>query len=138
MAHHKKKKTEQQPDKMDQLINLVSWIVSEMKTMKQDIDNLKDWQQTQIKEEALNPDAIIEPDDSSIWNVQRETPYKVIPIQAIVRDMSYLNIADAPNWGVKKIYMWIWRTFKNKAEATAYLDRMKKSNPGQQYDIFPV
>jgi hypothetical protein len=34
--------------------------------------------------------------------------------------------------------MWIWRTFKNKAEATAYLDRVKANNPWQQYDIFPV
>jgi len=116
----------------------VSWLATEMKNMKQDIDNLKSWQQTQIKPEALNPDDIIEPDNSSIWNVQRETPYKVIPIAAIRRDESYVNIQDAPNGGMKKIYMWIWRTFKNKAEAVAYLDRVTKSNPGQQYDIFPV
>ena len=106
-----------------------------MKTIKQDVDNLKN---KEIKQEALQPDAVIEPDNSSIWNVQRETPYKVIPIQAIIRDESYVNLKDAPNGGMKKIYMWIWRTFKNKAEATAYLDRVKKTNPGQQYDIFPV
>lgn len=116
----------------------MSWLATEMKNMKQDIDNLKSWQTTQIKPEALNSDDIIEPDNSSIWNVQRETPYKVIPIQAIIRDESYVNIKDAPNGGMKKIYMWIWRTFRNKADATAYLDRVKKSNPGQQYDIFPV
>ena len=135
MAHHKKKTTEQQPDKMDQLINLVTWLATEMKTIKQDVDNLKN---QSIKPEALKPDEIIEPDKSSIWQVQRETPYKVIPIEKIVRDESYVNIKDAPNWWIKKIYMWIWRTFKNKADATAYLDRMKKSNPGQQFDIFPV
>lgn len=135
MAHHKKKTTEQQPDKMDQLISLVTWLATEMKTIKQDVDNLKN---KEIKQEALQPDAVIEPDNSSIWNVQRETPYKVIPIQAIIRDESYVNLKDAPNGGMKKIYMWIWRTFKNKAEATAYLDRVKKTNPGQQYDIFPV
>ena len=135
MAHHKKKTTEQQPDKMDQLISLVTWLATEMKNIKQDVDNLKN---KEIKQEALQPDAIIEPDNSSIWNVQRETPYKVIPIQAIIRDESYVNLKDAPNGGMKKIYMWIWRTFKNKAEATAYLDRVKKTNPGQQYDIFPV
>lgn len=137
MAHHKKK-TEQQPDKMDQLISLVTWLATEMKNIKQDVDNLKIWQQTQIKPEALKPDAVIESDSSSIWNVQRETPYKVIPIASIIRDESYVNINDAPNWWVKKIYMWIWRTFKNKAEAVAYLERVKQSNPGQQYDIFPV
>ena len=122
---------------MDQLISLVTWLATEMKNIKQDVDNLKNWQ-TEIKQEALNPDAVIEPDNSSIWNVQRETPYKVIPIASIIRDESYVNISDAPNGGMKKIYMWIWRTFKNKAEAVAYLERVKQSNPGQQYDIFPV
>lgn len=113
-------------------------MATEVKTIKQDVDNLKKWETQQIKPEALNPDDIIEPDNSSIWNVQRETPYKVIPIAAIRRDESYVNIQDAPNGGMKKIYMWIWRTFRNKAEATAYLDRVKKNNPWQQYDIFPV
>jgi hypothetical protein len=37
--------------------------------------------------------------------VQRETPYKVIPIAAIRRDESYVNPKDAPNGGIKKIYM---------------------------------
>lgn len=129
MAHTK--------NKMDQLISLVSWLAAEIKSIKEDVDNLKN-QDTTIKPEALKPDAIIEPDNSSVWNVQRETPYKVIPIQSIIRDEWYLNPADSPTGGVKKIYMWTGRTFKNKAEATAYLDRAKKANPGQQYDIFPV
>jgi len=137
MAHHKKKQTEQQPDKMDQLINLVAWLATEMKNIKQEVDNLKSWN-VENKAEAIEPDSIIQPDQSSIWNVQRETPYKVIPIAAIRRDESYVNPKDAPNGGIKKIYMWIWRTFKNKAEATAYLDRVKANNPWQQYDIFPV
>lgn len=133
MAHNKKKvKTD---DKMDQLISLVSWLATEIKNIKQEVDDMKN---QEIKPEALSPDAVIESNESSIWKVERETPYKVIPIQAIIRDEWYVNPADAPNGWVKKIYMWMWRTFKNKAEATAFLDRMKTSNPWQQYDIFPV
>lgn len=132
MAHNKKK-----DDKMDQLISLVTWLATEMKSIKQDVDNLKS-QDTTIKQEALKPDAIIEPDNSSIWKVERETPYKVIPIQAIIRDEWYLDPRYSPNNWMKKIYMWTGRTFRNKKEATDYLERAKKSNPGQQYDIFPV
>lgn len=131
MAHNKKKQP--QSDKMDQLINLVSWLANEMKNIKQEVDNIKNWNKT----EAIEPDAVLQL-DSSVWNVQRETPYKVIPIAAIRRDEWYVNPKDAPNGGIKKIYMWTWRTFRNKAEATAYLDRVKANNPWQQYDIFPV
>lgn len=133
MAHNKKKV--KSDDKMDQLISLISWLATEIKNIKQEVDDMKN---QEIKPEALNPDAVIEPNESSIWKVERETPYKVIPIQAIIRDEWYVNPADAPNGWIKKIYMWMWRTFKNKAEATAFLDRMKMSNPWQQYDIFPV
>lgn len=135
MAHNKKKARNE--DKMDQLISLVSWLATEIKNIKQEVDDIKK-ESNEIKPEALKPDAIIDPSESSIWKVERETPYKVIPIQAIIRDEWYVNPADAPNWWIKKIYMWVWRTFRNKEEATAFLDRAKANNPWQQYDIFPV
>lgn len=133
MAHRKKKNNQepvveqtQAPDKIDQLISLVWWLANELKNVKQELNEVK-----QMKQPAKEPDEIIEPAKP----IERETPYKVIPIEKIVRDESFLD----PNlqW-VKKIYMWIWRTFKNKRDAVDYLERMKKTNPWMQYDIFPV
>lgn len=144
MAHHKKKPTEQQPDKMDQLINIVTWLANEVKNMKQELAEVKSWTTTQAPE-------VIQPWDNAMdeleynkkfkWGiswavtVQRETPYKVIPIESIVRDMSYL---DPKYQGIKKIYRWIGKTFPNKKLATEYLERAQRMNPWTQYDIFPV
>lgn len=97
-----------------------------MKTMKQELDEVKNEKQLPAPTKE-----VIELKDEP----KRETPYKVIPIEKIVRDESFVD--PRLQW-VKKIYMWIWRTFKNKAEAVDYLERMKKANPWMQYDIFPV
>lgn len=73
-----------------------------------------------------------------IWWVitkQRDVPYKVIPIESIVRDEWFV---DPWRQWVKKIYRGMWRTFPNKKLATEYLDRVQKANPWTQYDIFPV
>lgn len=117
MAHQKK------DNKLDKLIDIVWSLADEMKSMKSEIDSLK-WKK---KDEPI----IIEP----LEEVKRETPYKVIPIQSIIRDEWYTD--PSMQW-LKKIYMWLGKTFKNKEEASLYLDRMKRSNPWQQYDIFPV
>ena len=149
MAHHKKKQVEQQPDKMDQLIDLVASLTTELKNVKQELNEVKSNKTSNTIE--LEMPQVIEPWDKamdeleynqkfrgSIWwavTMQRETPYKVIPIESIIRDESFVD----PNrqW-IKKIYRGMWRTFPNKKLATEYLERVQKANPGQQYDIFPV
>ena len=148
MAHHKKKPTEQQPDKMDQLIDIVTSLASEVKNMKQEIADVKANANTTLE---ISTPEVIQPWDKAmddleynqkfrggIWwavTIQRETPYKVIPIESIIRDEWFVD----PNrqW-IKKIYRGMWRTFPNKKLATEYLERVQKANPGQQYDIFPV
>lgn len=105
MAHQKK------DNKLDKLIDIVWSLADEMKSMKSEIDSLK-WKK---KDEPI----IIEP----LEEVKRETPYKVIPIQSIIRDEWYTD--PSMQW-LKKIYMWLGKTFKNKEEASLYLDRMKR------------
>ena len=116
-------------DKMDQLLNIVTWLATEVKNMKQEIAEVKAW--------AIVPQQpeVIEPTGWAI-EVQRPTPYKVIPIESIIPDEWYLD--PGHQWMMKKIYRWTWITFKTKAEAVEYLNRMQQRNPGQQYDIFPV
>lgn len=117
-------------DKMDQLLNLVWWLVNEMKEMKWDIEKLKweqnEWEVVELKDEENQEDIHFE---------QKEAPYKVIPIEKIVRDESFI---DPSLQGEKKIFMGRWQTFKNKKDAIAYYERVTKNNPGIQYDIFPV
>ena len=118
---------------MDQLLNLVWSLASELKSVKEELNEVKS-AGTAI---VAKPPEIIEP-WAHIEEVKREVPYKVIPIESIIRDESYVNLRDAPNGWIKKIYRWLWRTFPNKKLATEYLDAAKKRNPWQQYDIFPV
>lgn len=125
MAHAKK------DNKLDQLLDIVGWLATEIKTMKEEINSIKQAGPVESKQEwPLEWEIVIDEAKD-----KRETPYKVIPIQSIIRDEWYV---DPAMQGLKKIYMGMWRTFKNKKDATDYLDRMKKTNPGQQYDIFPV
>ena len=149
MAHHKKKQVEQQPDKMDQLIDLVASLTTELKNVEAELNEVKSNKTS--NELELEMPQVIEPWDKSmedieynkkfrggIWwtvTIQRETPYKVIPIESIIRDESFVD--PSRQW-IKKIYRGMWRTFPNKKLATEYLERVQKSNPGQQYDIFPV
>lgn len=123
----------------DELLSMVWTLVSELKSMKTEMEELKNKTLSSSKAEEWE---VLELRDKNelLEEIQkaaekRETPYKVIPIQSIIRDESYMD--PSLQW-IKKIYMWMWRTFKNKEEATKYLDRMKESNPWIQYDIFPV
>jgi len=142
MAHNKKK-NDQQTDKMDKLIDLVAWLATEVKNMKQELNEVKSWNiqpQVEIIPEVISAEDMEYQKKFQWWlwwsvEVKRETPYKVIPIESIVRDESYLD--PSRQW-IKKIYRWIGKTFPNKKLATEYLEAAQKRNPGQQYDIFPV
>lgn len=114
---------------MDQLLNIVTWLATEVKNMKQEIAEVKAWAIVPQQPEVIEPVG---------WatEVQRPTPYKVIPIESIIPDEWYLD--PAHQWMTKKIYRWTGITFKTKAEAVEYLNRMQQRNPWQQYDIFPV
>lgn len=142
MAHKKKKPNEvieQKTDKMDQLIDLVAWLATEVKNMKQELNEVKSWAITPKGPEIISPEEWEYQEKFRWWfwsvEAKRETPYKVIPIEAIIRDESYLD--PSRQW-MKKIYRWIGKTFPNKKLATEYLEAAQKRNPGQQYDIFPV
>lgn len=141
MAHRKKKNNEtaiqpQQLDKMDQLIALVWGLANELKNVKQELNDVKAWNIVpQWPEVVSSEDYAKMNEPQKVVEVVRETPYKVIPIESIIRDEWYLD--PAHQW-IKKIYRWMWRTFKNKLEATNYLEWVKKHNPWTQYDIFPV
>lgn len=144
MSHNKKKQTEQQPDKMDQLLSMMAWLATEVKSMRQELDEVK-------ANKASDKPKVIEPDSADAEEYEydkkfrtplngastdkREQPYKVIPIEAIRRDMSY---QDPRYQWIKKIYRWIGKTFPNKQLATEYLERAQRNNPGTQFDIFPV
>lgn len=121
----------------DSLKDMLGTLISEIKTMKEEINELKNnkWQVIDSNEVPL------ELKDQNDINKMfkdlptRETPYKVMTIQSVIQDESYVD----PSLGwVKKIYTWLGKTFKNKEEAFAYVERMKSLNPWQQYDVFPV
>lgn len=136
MAHKKKQTGSQQNDKMDQLIDIVAWLATEIKNIKQEINEVKSWAIVPQKPEVLEPWEY----QGMVWwratiEVKREVPYKVIPIEAIIPDEWYLD--PLRQW-MKKIYRGIGKTFPNKKLATEYLEAAKKRNPWQQYDIFPV
>lgn len=141
MAHRKKKNNEtaiqpQQLDKMDQLIALVWGLANELKNVKQELNDVKAWNIVPQWPEVVSAEDYAKMNEpQKVVEVVRETPYKVIPIESIIRDEWYLD--PARQW-IKKIYRWMWRTFKNKLEATNYLEWVKKHNPWTQYDIFPV
>ena len=141
MAHRKKKNNEtaiqpQQIDKMDQLIALVWGLANELKNVKQELNDVKSWNIVPQWPEVVSAEDYAKMNEpQKVIEVARETPYKVIPIESIIRDEWYLD--PSRQW-IKKIYRWLWRTFKNKLEATNYLEWVKKHNPWTQYDIFPV
>lgn len=94
--------------------------------MKEEIAEVKSW--------AVAPEPqLIAPEDA-YREVPRAQPYKVIPIDKIIPDAGKPEEPGA----IKKIYQWIWRTFKSKDEAMNYLAAVQKRNPWMQYDIFPV
>jgi len=128
MAHRKKKTNPEQPSQMDQILWAINTLAGELKTMKTEIQELKSWQQIVPKDTAVQPDAVIDTSTSHL-----ETPWKVVQIEKIVEDESFVWEHRS-----KKIYSGLGRTFKNKAEASAYYDRVTKNNPWAKYDIYPV
>lgn len=113
---------------MDQLLNIVTWLATEIKNMKTEIAEVKS------SASAVQEPSVIEPLDMD-EPVVRNEPYKVIPIESITVDEWWVNPMEPK---MKKVYRGIWRTFKSKAEALKYLDAVQARNPGQKYDIFPV
>lgn len=117
-------------DKLDQLLNLVGWLVKGMEEMKDRIDVLEKWNNNTIVTTEEKPVEV-----KDVVEQIRETPYKVVQVQSVWIDESYED--PMRRWEFK-VYSWLWKTFKNKQMAMEYLERAKKTNPWVQYDIFPV
>lgn len=117
-------------DKLDQLLNLVGWLVKGMEEMKDRIDVLEKWNNNTIVATEEKPVEV-----KDVVEQIRETPYKVVQVQSVWIDESYED--PMRRWEFK-VYSWLWKTFKNKQMAMEYLERAKKQNPWVQYDIFPV
>ena len=117
-------------DKLDQLLNLVGWLVKGMEEMKDRIDVLEKWNNNTIVATEEKPVEV-----KDVVEQIRETPYKVVQVQSVWIDESYED--PMRRWEFK-VYSWLWKTFKNKQMAMEYLERAKKQNPWIQYDIFPV
>lgn len=117
-------------DKLDQLLNLVGWLVKGMEEMKDRIDVLEKWNNNTIVATEEKPVEV-----KDVVEQIRETPYKVVQVQSVWIDESYED--PMRRWEFK-VYSWLWKTFKNKQMAMEYLERAKKTNPWVQYDIFPV
>ena len=117
-------------DKLDQLLNLVGWLVKGMEEMKDRIDVLEKWNNNTIVATEEKPVEV-----KDVVEQIRETPYKVVQVQSVWIDESYED--PMRRWEFK-VYSGLWKTFKNKQMAMEYLERAKKTNPWVQYDIFPV
>lgn len=117
-------------DKLDQLLNLVGWLVKGMEEMKDRIDVLEKWNNNTIVTTEEKPVEV-----KDVVEQIRETPYKVVQVQSVWIDESYED--PMRRWEFK-VYSGLWKTFKNKQMAMEYLERAKKQNPWIQYDIFPV
>lgn len=117
-------------DKLDQLLNLVGWLVKGMEEMKDRIDVLEKWNNNTIVATEEKPVEV-----KDVVEQIRETPYKVVQVQSVWIDESYED--PMRRWEFK-VYSGLWKTFKNKQMAMEYLERAKKQNPWIQYDIFPV
>ena len=126
MAHNKKSKSN--AEKIDQLINLVGWLVGKINDIQTQVDGIKSAPSEQKIE--LQPESIRETERQlSVM----ETPYKVMEVSGIIRDYG----PDGMPTEIKT-YMGLGKTFKNKEEAFAYAEKAKQLNPGMLLDVVPV
>lgn len=126
MAHNKKSKSN--AEKIDQLINLVGWLVGKINDIQSQVDGIKS--APAEKEVDMKPESIRETERQlSVM----ETPYKVMEVSGIIRDYG----PDGMPTEIKT-YMGLGKTFKNKEEAFAYAEKAKQLNPGMLLDVVPV
>lgn len=126
MAHNKKSKSN--AEKIDQLINLVGWLVGKINDIQIQVDGMKSTSAEQQVD--MKPESIRETERQlSIM----ETPYKVMEVSGIIRDYG----PDGMPTEIKT-YMGLGKTFKNKEEAFAYAEKAKQLNPGMLLDVVPV
>lgn len=126
MAHNKKQKSN--AEKIDQLINLVGWLVGKINDIQSQVDTMKSAPSEQKIE--LQPETIAETERQLST---MDTPYKVMEVSGIIRDYG----PDGMPTEIKT-YMGLGKTFKNKNEAFAYAERAKQLNPGILLDVVPV
>lgn len=106
----------------DKLLELIWWLVTEMRDLKKEIEDIKKWKEVvELKDEPKV--------------IEKQTPYKVMQVQEVRHDESYV---DPALWWEFKLYNWLGKTFKSKKDALDYIERATKANPGIQFDIFPV
>lgn len=126
MAHNKKSKSN--AEKIDQLINLVGWLVGKINDIQTQVDGMKS--ATAEQQVDMKPESITETERQlSVM----ETPYKVMEVSGIIRDYG----PDGMPTEIKT-YMGLGKTFKNKEEAFAYAEKAKQFNPGMLLDVVPV
>lgn len=126
MAHNKKSKSN--AEKIDQLINLVGWLVGKINDIQTQVDGIKSTpteQQVDMKPESIR--------ETERQLSVMETPYKVMEVSGIIRDYG----PDGMPTEIKT-YMGLGKTFKNKEEAFAYAEKAKQLNPGMLLDVVPV
>lgn len=126
MAHNKKSKSN--AEKIDQLINLVGWLVGKINDIQSQVDGIKSApaeQQVDMKSESIR--------ETERQLSVMETPYKVMEVSGIIRDYG----PDGMPTEIKT-YMGLGKTFKNKEEAFAYAEKAKQLNPGMLLDVVPV
>lgn len=126
MAHNKKSKSN--AEKIDQLINLVGWLVGKINDIQSQVDGMKSAPSEQ--EVQLQPESIAETERQLST---MDTPYKVMEVSGIIRDYG----PDGMPTEIKT-YMGLGKTFKNKEEAFAYAEKAKQLNPGMLLDVVPV